>query len=309
MESPAAQRFVFSILPALVMIFGMVTAAGVSAAAMPGALGTTLAILGALGAALGLITLRVVLLDWLHLRDLRGRFTERFDELSEGQRISATGTVRCLPPHEPLIAPLTGERCAAYHYRITRRYNSSDGSRMATVAQGVHFRPCELETAEGARLQVLSLPWMDVELRANPRPADCEARLRALLGRLSAADWSGQADREGRLLQYRQAVDGAISEDAARLDEPPKHVDDMNLSESWLPVERPVCLIGHYDRLRGGLAAGAGPWQRGLHAIAGSRDEALARLAGEVRGYGITGAVLLSVGVAMLAAPFLLGGD
>lgn len=307
MESPAAQRFVFSILPALVMIFGMVTAAGVSAAAMPGALGTTLAILGAIAAGLGLITLRVVLLDWLHLRDLRRRFAERFDGLAEGQRIAATGKVRCLPPHEPLTAPLTGERCAAYHYRITRRYNSSDGSRMATVAQGVHFRPCELATADGARLQVLSLPWMDVELRENPKPADCEPRLRALLGRLSEVDWEGQAEREGRLLQYRQAVDGAISEDAGRLSEPPKHVDDMNLSESWLPVDRPVCLIGHYDRLRGGLAAGTGPLKRGLHAIAGTRDEALARLAGEVRGYGITGAVLLSVGVAMLAAPFLLG--
>lgn len=309
MESSTAQRFVFSILPALVMIFGMVTAAGVSAAAMPGALGTTLAILGAIAAALGLITLRVVLLDWLHLRDLRHRFAERFDGLAEGQRIAATGKVRCLPPHEPLTAPLTGERCAAYHYRISRRYSTSDGSRMATVAQGVHFRPCELACTGGARLQVLSFPWMDVELRENPRPADCEPRLRALLAKLAEADWTGQAEREGRLLQYRQAVDGAISEDAGRLSEPPKHVDDMNLSESWLPVERPVCLIGHYDRLRGGLAAGTGLWKRGLHAIAGTRDEAIARLGGEIRGYGITGVILLASGALMLTLPFLLGGD
>lgn len=301
------ERFMYRVLPAVALLFGLVALASMGMGAMPTATGAALSIVGVASIGLGILLARAVASDFLALRDLRQRFVERIDGLTERARIAVQGRIEI---DEPLESPLGGRRCAAYLYRAARpesvRTDSGSGTRTLTIVHGVHFRPCRL-VGESGSLRLLALPEMGDELHDLPSASDRVPRLEALFRRVADSGWESTPVRLGRLAEYRSAIDGPIAEDYSRYREIPKRFDDLTLEEKWLPVDEPVCLVGQFDPSRAGIGAGEGPLARGLLVFAGTRAEVLSRLGGDVRGFGIAALVLLAVGAAALAVPLLFG--
>ncbi len=305
------ERFMYRVLPAVALLSGLVALASLGMGAMPTATGAALSIGGVASVGLGILLGRAVASDFLALRDLRQRFVERIDTLTDAPtergRIAVEGRIET---DEPLESPLGGRRCAAYLYRAARpesvRTDSGSRTQTLTIAHGVHFRPCRLVGASGS-LRLLALPEMGDELHDLPSASDRVPRLEALFRRVAHSGWESTPVRLGRLAEYRSAIDGPIAEDYSRYSEIPKRFDDLTLEEKWLPVDEPVCLVGQFDPSRAGIGAGEGPLARRLQVFAGTRTEVLARLGREVRGFGIATLVLLSLGTISLAVPLLLG--
>ena len=98
------------------------------------------------------------------------------------------------------------------------------------------------------------------------------------------------------------AIAGSFASDAA------PDPDPLSIDEEHVPLDTPVCLLGNFDVAGGALVPGRGPLGRALHLYAGTRSEVLARLAGEVRGFGITAVIMVAIDAGLLAIPCLWAG-
>lgn len=300
-------RFITSLIPGMVLFAGLVLVISVSARQMPGAWGVAFAIGGAVLVGLGVLLARAVLRDWRSLRGIRTHGYRSGMKIEDGQELAVEGRIEC---GERLLAPISGAACAAWKFRISeqRMQSGADrtGSRRVFIAAGVRAAPFEL-VADGRTFPVRAFPWVDESIRIAGAGRDHRDKVAELLQRLMDLEGGSFEGVEERRLALQDGFPGAVDQVARRYESPPDP-DALGVQEEHVPLDRTVCLLGHFTVVGGALVPGSGLLGRALHLYSGSRGEVIDRLSGEVRGFGRGAVVMLGLGAILLALPFVLSG-
>lgn len=295
----ASARFVMSVLPSVVLLIVLVSAVMVGVERMPGMLGVVVSFGGGILSGLGALALRAVIRDARSLNWILRAKTPSESARGDGQAIVVDGRIRC---SQALIAPVSGERCAAYFFRIGRQRSTvgRSGSRRVFVAAALHAVDFELDAGD-RRYPVRALPEVDETLRTVGSGTRHAAAVIPLLATLNDAPLEATHVIETLRLEARQRWTGPVERAARNYTKPPAADARLSVHEERVPIDCPVCILGCYDALGGGLVPGRG---RALHLYAGTLEETRARLKKEVREFGIVAAGMLASGVGLLSVPW-----
>ena len=291
------ERFIRSILPTVVGLIVLVSLVSAAAERMPGAVGVVVAIGGGILVGLGALTLRAVARDVRSLHWLRTAVRLGVDRPADGRPIVVEGRIRSDPV---LTAPISAARCGAYFFRIgqqQRALGDSTGSRRAVVAAGLRLADAVIETGDRT-VPLRALPEVDHTLGTVGSGTAHAAAVGPLIADLMNAPPGAPVTVEALRLTLRDGATGPVDRVVRTFTEPPSVDARMDVQEEIVPIDRPVCVLGCFGAVSGGLVPGRG---RALHLYAGTFDEVSARLGREVRGFGIVAAVLLSAGSGLLA--------
>lgn len=303
----AGPRFVLSILPGAILLFGLFALVAAGIDRMTNGWGIAASLLGGLSLGFGILLLRAVLRDWRSLRAIRAHGYQAGMALTDGQVIAVDGV---LETDAALEAPVSGRPCAGYWFRIHQRLRRSGGgagdSRRAVTAAGIALCPFRLRAADRV-FPVRALPEVDESMIWTGAGSAAAESCRALLESLMTSPQGPVEGIEERRLALRDGLAGPVDERVRRFAAAPAP-DAVELEEACLPLGVPVCLLGSFDAAGAVLTAGRGLLGRVVHLYAGRREDVAERLAGEVRSYGRAGAVMVVLGAGLLSIPFLWAG-
>lgn len=302
-------RFLVSIVPGVILLFGVFWLIHLATERMPGGLGITMAIIGAISLALGLMLMWALIPTYRHVRVMRNHHVAAPDQSHDGKRIAFEGEIQV--NDLPLLHPFRGSPCAAYTYTISRTgtRRTSDGSSTSTqvaVAQGFHFLESQIQGVH-ANLALLCLPEVEDELRENLKGRDKREQLRKLLEQVQDKPSGGQEERLGQLLELQRSAIRSASVDYNMLSQIPDNIDSMQIEETCLPINQTMCLVGTYDAAQGGLSAGGSFLGAKLAAYQGTRSEVIRRMAEDNRKFRNIMLVLLGLGIVLLGIPITFG--
>jgi hypothetical protein len=233
------------------------------------------------------------------VRNIRRYRVDSAGPFEEGQTVALAG--RLCVEGEPLTAPFSGTRCAAYRYRITgqtrRTTSSGTGTRGQLCLLGAALASATLET--GARsLPLLAVPDVDTDYRDIAQGGEWGDRALSLVQALSESGPKiGETEANG------------LWSEAGRQAEPPYTAvhfvstgtggaPSMSVTEDAVPVDQTVTVLGTWDGASGGLA---GRRRGGMKVFKGDIDERLAALADDTRKGLLFGLPAGAVGVAVMS--------
>ncbi len=98
-------RFLFSLIPAVVIIIGTLTVIGLITMRLEGVIGLTIGIIAGGCLALGVLLVYWNAIDWLNLRVIRSQLGEGKIFLRDGEVVAFNGNVRT--DSEPMTSPFT----------------------------------------------------------------------------------------------------------------------------------------------------------------------------------------------------------
>jgi hypothetical protein len=294
-------RFLVSLIPAIVLLFGAIEIVGFVAERLGGGLGLVLGLVCGGSLVLSLLLVYYNAIDWLNLRLLR---RDRASEpLSDGDVVALSGLVRA---DDPPTAPFSGEPCAAYTYTVSESRHSTRRGRSTrfVVAEGFHLVPTHIERPSGS-LAVRALPGFEDDLRITGTGGELGERAADYVEALSArASSAGERERRASLLDARhgevEEVHADYCQSSGRLSSA-----GLTVEEQRLPVDVEVCVIGTYDETARALTARRPRLGPNLMVYRGSREEVVTRLGSEVAWFARAAAVLLGVGLLVLGFAYL----
>jgi hypothetical protein len=289
-------RFLLSLLPAFLLLGAFFGVIGLVSTRIPGMLG------GLLGFAAGASLVVAALLaywnavDWWNLRLVRN--TASGAPPVDGASVAFEGVVRV--DGAPLVAPLSGTRCAAYTYVVSHSPETARGQRERRVLlQGFHLVRTRLAGAAGS-VALASFPSFETALREEADGSRWGRAAAALSERLAeTAPSAGEREREARLLAARSGEVEEVHEDF-RMGAVGEDVAPLVLEEELLPVDEQVCVIGTYDEARRRLVARRSRLGPDLVVYRGGANEVVERVGGELGGYVKAALVLAGVGAAIV---------
>lgn len=267
-----------------------------------GCIGIVLGVGGAAAVGLGLLLGYWVGVDAFNLLLLR-RFLVSGAKARDGRLIALEG--RAEIEGEPRPAPFSGTPCAGYVYRVAaQRYDSRrESSSSFDLLYGAHLAPTHIVGPQMG-LELASFPAFGDELRTTVTDGRWTKGAVKLAERLRGKAPLGSAkQRQERLLELQTTVVRSVDEEHCA-DFDPAQEASLTIEEHILPVGEDLCWIGTYDaeaRALNGTRARVGP---NLQIYRGNGRTVMARLAKEVRGFGLTAAGLVAVGLLMLSVPY-----
>jgi len=301
-------RFILTMIPGIVLFLLTLMTVGRGVSRMPGFLGVCLSLGGGILISLGLLLAWSILRSFFNLMVLRGG-TDSPEANQDGKTVAVEGEIET--SGDPTPAPIEGTACAAYTYVISKpeidsSANSSSGSRRVFLAQGFGLLEAGLRTSD-KRLPLLAMPTFGEELRKTYKGKECLEPLTALLDSLEKAPAADMPDREGALLEARHSSAGPGKRDYRLFEVKPKHLEDATAVVEILPVSKPVTVIAQYRHEPEALHSANNRLEPGLIVFEGTRTEVIERLGKDVRVFGITALVMISLGIGLLAIPLTRG--
>ncbi|GEM_PF-4681657 len=312
MNQAKERYFLFKIIPAIVLLLGLFFLASNAMLQIPGWVGAVMAWGGVVALGLGVLIGRSVWIDSRNYRILKNHFVA--DSMPEAQQqVALEGKLQPLEEFESIDSPLTDEACVGFRFQIaqpktTRSSSGGTGSSLLTIAGGLSFRPCKLVNDQ-RKITLASFPVLQDSLRNQIKAKDCESQLANLFETLLATDMTAIDAHRGKALEYQVSATTAIDDRGRHFDEPPRKSfwKDLVLWEEVLPARQSVCLVGELDPHREWLSASRGFKGQPVYAYRGTRAETLQTLQQELRVFGITTAVLITLGVLGLGLLYALG--
>jgi hypothetical protein len=168
----------------------------------------------------------------------------------DGEPVAAVG--RIAVSREPLTAPFTGRRCAAYAYEYNKVSRSTENSAPGAYLVGFALNPTSIQTKRG-EIRLLSFPFEPKDFPKEPCGDDEHYdRARAYLTSTTFKDLRGSlvTSMFSQMSKLLSDDDGVVREDwkIAELN----NVNDASLVEQIIPEGAEVCVFGIYSsRLRG----------------------------------------------------------
>ena len=302
-------RFLFSLIPPAVLMFGTLLIIIFIANKLEGGIGVAIGIIAGGVLALSILLAYWNAVDWLNLRVIRSQSGSGNPELRDGEVVAFNGVVRI--DAEPMVSPITHTSCAAYTYTIAVS-RTGDGYGTAThrrgsrrvLAEGFHMVKTRIEGPTRV-LKLCTLPSFEDDLRENDYSEKWSHEVTEQISKLSGtAESAGDGKRQSLLLEARHSIAEELHEDfcqVTKVGTATKFVVD----EGVLPVDQTVCVIGTYDESLGGLTASSSRLGPNLMIYRGNTEEVLSRVGGEVSGYAKVAAVLIGIGVVTLGFSLL----
>lgn len=297
-------RFVLSVIPAVILLLALFAAISAGIDRASNGWGIAAAIGGGISLGLGVMLARAVIRDWRSLRWIAAHGRKGGPAPADGAKLAVDGLLRC---DDPLVAPVAGAACAAYVVRISQqaqRSGDDTGTTSVVTAASLSFRPCRLQSDDGD-FALRALPELDQGLRIADEGKTKPNRVQALLDALMNVEPAPIEGFDEQRLALRDSAVRAV-DDRWRTFEQSPPVDRVRFHEEHLPVDVPITVLAHYDLPGSALVPGRGVFGRVVHAYSGSLDEVAARLGAEVRQFGRVGVVMVFLGIALLALPFVL---
>ncbi|HMO16027.1 MAG TPA: hypothetical protein PKD64_03985 [Pirellulaceae bacterium] len=206
----------------------------------------------------------------------------------DGEAFAAIGPTITLS--QSLETPFQKRPCVLYSYELARtdRYSVRRGGRTTTETQrivflsGVAMVPWAVRTKTG-EVTIVGFP-LPFEFPEDAINAEQHAnRLRDMADNVASTS-IGKWDIS-KLWNHAQSLfaegSGELRQDlkfseAEDLLKSPHGLKSCNLTEQYIPVGDPICVLGRYDKSKGGLV---NDWSVcGLHAIPGDAEDALKAL-------------------------------
>lgn len=296
-------RFLASLLPALLLLAVFFGAIGLVSTRIEGMTGGVLGIVAGASLVLAVLLAYWNAVDWVNLRLIR-RTAAAGAPLEGGAVAAFEGVVRV--DGAPLVAPLSGTRCAAYTYVISHSPETASraGRERAVLAQGFHLVRTRIEGSDRS-LALGSFPSFETGLREDADGGRFGHEAKALVERLAGtARSAGQREREALLLAVRHGEVDEVHEDF-RMGAIGDDVAPLTLEEEVLPVDERVCVVATYDEAPQRLVARRSRLGPNLMVYRGGAREVLDRVGGEMAGYTRAALVLAGVAASILAYAWL----
>ena len=307
MTASGPARFLGSLVPPLcffALLFAIVMLVG---SLLDGLTGFLLGILSGACIVLGLLLGYWNLVDWTNLRVIRRTKSSGPADWLDGAIVAVDGLVRV--DGEPMSSPFSGTPCAAHTYVVSVRRHSHvrDRSRRLLIAQGYHLMPSHVDRA-GQTLRLCALPGFADDLRRVEQGGTWGHEALRLIAMLTGSAPHAREDQIlSGLLEARHTVVDEVHRDHLT-GATTTHVDGITVIEEVLPVDRPVCVVGTYDRRLGGLTARRSRLGPNLIAYAGTADDVLARVGRELATFTRAAVVLIAIGAAIVAWALVRSG-
>lgn len=295
-------RFLVSLLPPAILIFGAIALVADTAERAPGGAGLLLGLVSAIGLVLGLLLIYYNSVDAGNLRVIRNTGAPGSPR-RDGAVLAVSGVVRTEPA---LTAPFAGEPCAAYAYVVSAsRYSQRRRSQERVVlAEGFHLAPTRIETSDGS-VALRGLPSVEDDLRREESGGDWGDKAVALLKGLSeSAPSAGQRERSASLLEARHSELAEVHRDFL-VSSWGSDGSGVTVQEEIVPADVDVCVIGTYDERARAIAPRKPRLGPNLMVYRGTRDEVIERVGKDVAWFRKAAAILLAIGLLTLAAPRL----
>ncbi|HEX8410727.1 MAG TPA: hypothetical protein VF883_17825 [Thermoanaerobaculia bacterium] len=166
--------------------------------------------------------------------------------LVDGKWVAVNGPIHS---REPLRAPLSGMRCVAYEYRISKEEQTTDGSREVPCFEGKAFAPSSIAARQGT-VRLFAVPKIDADMvRLEARDALDNAR-----AFIEATTFeSSETPKEERVSMEQES-----SNDTGQLrkDRMVWGIEDLRIGifeERHIAQGETVCAFGRYSQARGGI--------------------------------------------------------
>ncbi|MEM6702864.1 MAG: hypothetical protein AAF690_09180 [Acidobacteriota bacterium] len=257
---------------------------------------------GAAAVGLGLLLAYWVGVDAFNLLLLR-RFLTRGATPRDGRLLALEGRAEIEGEARP--APFSGTRCAGYLYRVAaQRYDSTrESSSTVDLLYGAFLAPTHI-VGPNLGLELASLPAFGDELRTTVTDGRWTKGAVRLVDRLRGrAALPSAKQRQERLLELQSTRVRSIDEEHCA-DFDPAEEASLTIEEQILPVGEDLCWIGTYhasERALTGTRPRLGP---NLQVYRGDGRTVMERLAGEVRGFGLTALALVGLGALLISVPY-----
>lgn len=170
------QIFLMKATVAISLIIVTLTLIGISVDATTsrfGKLGWIHLIVGILTSFGGVIVTWATVITWYDRRALKVNQVNPTDTLRDGQTVVLSGVIRT--PGDPLRAPFTGQRCAAFTYQVSGQRRSRTTSSSSYVQQlcmlGYQMLPATLECGS-RRFSLYAVPDVDTPFQSTTQGGD-----------------------------------------------------------------------------------------------------------------------------------------
>ncbi len=251
--------------------------------------------IGGLSLFFGLLLAHATFGRFLDRRALRVHQVDPESALADGQQVALTG--RILMEGDPVTAPFSGTRCAAYSYQVT-------GERLSLSSSSNHTRKqlCLIGYALGQavldcgsrRFRISAIPDVDDDLRADAMGGEWgQLAFERIRDEPETTPAVGELRARGELGSIRERVEAPISVDLYVA--PTRGTSNtMNVNEHVLPLDTDVTLLATYSSVSHSLE---GRRSGGMKAFPGTLEKRLAIMSHELRKDTKLSVILLAIGI------------
>jgi hypothetical protein len=253
--------------------------------------------IGCLSLFFGLLLTHATAGRFLDRQALRIHQVDPESVLVDGQQVALSGRIRV--EGDPVEAPFSGTRCAAYSYRVTGQGSSGSGSSNHSRKQlcliGYALCPAVLDCGS-RRFRISALPDVDSDLRTNAMGGDWGRRaLERIRASAKTTPAVGELHAMGELGLVRERVEAPLSVDSYVA--PTRGTDNtLNVHEHILPADTDVTLLATYSSRQDALD---GRRSGGMKAFPGTLETRLAAMDQEFSKDWKLSLVLLAVGLSL----------
>jgi len=296
-------RFLASLIPAFILLFGLMGVVTVVTERVEGGVGIAMGVVSAICLLLGILLVYWCAVDWLNLRVIHRSLRE--PSFADGDVVAFSGMTRI--DGEPMVSPFTKTPSAAYTYIVSaQRRSVRRGRHVRTVlAQGFHMLPTQI-TGPSRTLTLASFPAVEDDLRENDQSGRFGDEGVALIERLSEAGTEAGNDRQrhSRLLELRHTEVREVQEDYCQTSSVGTGAG-LTIDEEVLPAGETVCVVGTFEAESSSLTARRSRFGPNLMVYRGSAEEVIARVGKDSRFFAKAIVVLLGTGVLLVGLAFL----
>ncbi len=278
-------RFLFSLVPAIILLLVTLSVAGLVNARLAGGVGLTIALVTAGCLAFGILLVYWNAVDWFNMRTIRAQLSIGSGTLKDGTVVAFSGVVRS--DDAPMVAPLTGKACAAYVSVVAvSRSGSTHNTHRArsVIVQSFHMNHTRIE-GDSTSLTLGSLPGFETDMRESDHSDKWAEQVHEQTKKLAhCVERTTDINRESLLQSLRNTTIDEYHYDFCRSIDIGDHKTFV-VDEEVLPIDTEVTVIGTYDRQRGALIARNSRLGPNLIVYKGSKNEVLARISSEILWY------------------------
>lgn len=308
-KSVPSMRFLFSVAIGAIMLFGTMGLIVAAADRLDGGLGLTLAIIGGICLALGILLVYWTTVDRLNLKVIRHSLANGFSKLENGTVVAFEGKAQV--EGQPMTAPFSDRLCAAYNYiasiNVSDRSVSDEnrsGSTRRVIAQGFHMLPTQI-VGHGESLRLYALPGFEDDMRLANESDRWTAKARDFVKQLKERAGPAEEDeRQSKLLHVRHERTEEVHQDYC-MGTIPESYFNPTIEEEALPVDETLCVIGTYNVGLHGLTAEKKRMGPNMMVYQGTAKHVLERMSKDVKGFTKVSFWLLSIAAVVFALAFL----